>query len=180
MERKYEVMFILRPDIVAEEADKLIAGFEATINKGNGKLVSNEKLGNRKLAYTVRKFNEGNYNLMTVEASGDLVAELERRLRVTEPVIKFITVRMDEEEKRINKIKKLRSTKIKQSAVTAQANAAAAAQANAAASQANAAATPQENAAAAQPAAAQPSVEQPQEPSQEQPQEAATVPETTA
>jgi small subunit ribosomal protein S6 len=121
MERKYEVMFILRPDVAAEEADKLIAGFEATISKGNGKLVSSEKLGNRKLAYQVRKFNEGNYNLLTVEADGSLVAELERRLRVTEPVIKFITVRMDEEEKRINKIRKLRSTKVKQSTLNAQA-----------------------------------------------------------
>ncbi len=121
MERKYEVMFILRPDTAAEEADKLIAGFEATITKGNGKLVSSEKLGNRKLAYTVRKFNEGNYNLLTVEAEGGLVAELERRLRVTEPVIKFITVRMDEEEKRINKIRKLRSTRVKQSTLNAQA-----------------------------------------------------------
>ncbi len=145
MERKYEVMFILRPDVVAEEADKLIAGFEATINKGNGKLVSSEKLGNRKLAYTVRKFNEGNYNLLTVEADGSLVAELERRLRVTEPVIKFITVRMDEEEKRINKIRKLRSTKVKQSTLNAQA-----AHANAPA--ANVAAT----ASAPQPVPAQP------------------------
>jgi small subunit ribosomal protein S6 len=121
MERKYEVMFILRPDMEAEEADKLIAGFETTITKGNGKLVSSEKLGNRKLAYTVKKFNEGNYNLLTVEADGSLVAELERRLRVTEPVIKFITVRMDEEEKRIQKIRKLRSTRVKQSTLNAQA-----------------------------------------------------------
>jgi small subunit ribosomal protein S6 len=157
MERKYEVMFILRPDVIGEEADKLIAGFEATIAKGNGKLVSSEKLGNRKLAYTVRKFNEGNYNLLTVEADGSLVAELERRLRVTEPVIKFITVRMDEEEKRINKIKKLRSTKIKQSTVNAQA--AQAANAAAAASQAAAS----QAAAAAQPVAPQRSVEQPAE-----------------
>jgi small subunit ribosomal protein S6 len=154
MERKYEVMFILRPDVIGEEADKLIAGFEATITKGNGKLVSSEKLGNRKLAYTVRKFNEGNYNLLTVEADGSLVAELERRLRVTEPVIKFITVRMDEEEKRINKIKKLRSTKIKQSTVNAQAAQAAAAN-TAAASQAAAS-----QAAATQPVAPQRSVEQ--------------------
>ncbi len=136
MERKYEVMFILRPDVVAEEADKLIAGFEATINKGNGKLVSSEKLGNRKLAYTVRKFNEGNYNLLTVEADGSLVAELERRLRVTEPVIKFITVRMDEEEKRINKIRKLRSTRVKQSTLNAQAAHASAAAAHSAAAEA--------------------------------------------
>ncbi|MGA9957138.1 MAG: 30S ribosomal protein S6, partial [Acidobacteriaceae bacterium] len=89
---------------------------------------------------------------------GSLVAELERRLRVTEPVIKFITVRMDEEEKRINKIKKLRSTKIKQSTVNAQAAQAAQANAAAAASQAAAA-----HAAAAQPVAPQRSVEQPAE-----------------
>lgn len=114
-------MFILRPDIAAEDADKLIAGFETTIAKGNGKLVSSEKLGNRRLAYTVRKFNDGNYNLLTVEADGSLVAELERRLRVTEQVIKFITVRMDEEEKRIDKIRKLRATRVKQSALTPQA-----------------------------------------------------------
>lgn len=120
MQRKYEVMFILRPDIEAEEAEKLIAGFEATIEKGNGRLISNEKLGNRRLAYTVRKFNDGNYNLLTLEGDGALVAELERRLRVTEPVIKFITVRMDEEEKRIDKVRKIRSTRIKQSAVQAQ------------------------------------------------------------
>jgi small subunit ribosomal protein S6 len=164
MQRKYEVMFILRPDVIGEEADKLIAGFEATITKGNGKLVSSEKLGNRKLAYTVRKFNEGNYNLLTVEADGSLVAELERRLRVTEPVIKFITVRMDEEEKRINKIKKLRSTKIKQSTVNAQAAQAAQASAAAAASQAAAAQAAQANAAAAaQPVAPQRSAEQPAE-----------------
>ena len=157
MERKYEVMFILHPDVVGEEADKLIAGFEATISKGNGKLLSSEKLGNRKLAYTVRKFNEGNYNLLTVQAEGNLVAELERRLRVTEPVIKFITVRMDEEEKRIAKIKKLRSTKIKQSTVNAQAAQAAQASAAAAASHA---ATPQPP---AQPVAPQRSAEQPTE-----------------
>ena len=108
MERKYEVMFILRPDVIGEEADKLIAGFEATITKGNGKLVSSEKLGNRKLANTVRKFNEGNYNLLTVEVTGSLVAELERlpaRDRACHPSLHHR--RMDEEEKRINKIKKL-------------------------------------------------------------------------
>lgn len=132
MQRKYEVMFILRPDIEAEEADKLIAGFATTIEKGNGKVVSSEKLGNRKLAYTVRKFNDGSYNLLTVEAEGDLVAELERRMRVTEPVIKFITVRIDEEEKRVAKLRKLRSMRVKQSDVEAEAARAEAARAEAA------------------------------------------------
>ena len=116
MSRVYEVMFIVRPDVADEDVDKLIQGFEATITNGGGAIKSTEKLGRRKLAYTVRKFNDGNYILLTVEAEGALVAELERRLRVTEQVIKFITVRMDEEEKRIAKIKAIRGTRVKRSA----------------------------------------------------------------
>ena len=116
MERFYEVMFIVRPDTQDEEVDKLIAGFEATVTNGGGTVRSTEKLGRRKLAYMVRKFNEGNYILMTVDADGPLVHELERRLRVSEPVIKFITVRMDEEQKRLDKIKAIRATRKKLSA----------------------------------------------------------------
>src|SRR5271156_4941579 len=116
MQRFYEVMFIVRPDTQDEDVDKLIAGFEATVTNGGGTIRSTEKLGRRKLAYTVRKFNEGNYVLLTVEADGNLVHELERRLRVSEPVIKFITVRMDEEQKRLDKIKAIRATRKKLSA----------------------------------------------------------------
>ena len=66
--------------------------------------------------YTVRKFREGVYILLTIEGGGAVVHELERRLRVTEPVIKFLTVRIDEEQKRLAKIKKLRDAKKKVSA----------------------------------------------------------------
>jgi small subunit ribosomal protein S6 len=116
MSRLYEVMFILRPDMAEEDADKLISGFTATVTNGGGAVKSVEKLGRRKLAYMVRKFNDGNYVLLTIEASGPVVLELERRLRVTEPVIKFITVRTDEEEKRLAKVKALRGTRRKVSA----------------------------------------------------------------
>jgi small subunit ribosomal protein S6 len=116
MDRFYEVMFIVRPDVEDAELDKLIAGFEQTVTSGGGNLRSAEKLGRRKLAYTVRKFNDGNYILLTIDADGKLVAELERRLRVSEPVIKFITVRMDEEQKRLDKVKALRAAHKKISA----------------------------------------------------------------
>jgi|SRR5579862_1336970 len=116
MERFYEVMFIVRPDVEDADLDKLIAGFEQTVTNGGGTVRSTEKLGRRKLAYTVRKFNDGNYVLLTIDADGTLVHELERRLRVSEPVIKFITVRMDEEQKRIDKIKAIRATRKKLSA----------------------------------------------------------------
>lgn len=115
MGRFYEVMFIVRPDIADEDLDKLIAGLEQTVTNGGGTIRSTEKMGRRKLAYLVRKFSEGLYVLLTIDADGPLVAELERRMRVTEPVIKFLTVRMDEEDKRIGKIKAIRATRQKRS-----------------------------------------------------------------
>ena len=111
MSRVYEVMFIVRPDVTEEDTDKLIAGFSTTVTNGGGVVKTVEKMGRRKLAYMVRKFNDGNYVLLTIEAGGPVVLELERRLRVTEPVIKFITVRIDEEEKRLAKVKALRGVR---------------------------------------------------------------------
>jgi small subunit ribosomal protein S6 len=115
-QRSYEVMFIVRPDMEEADVDKLIAGLEQTITNGGGAVKSTEKLGRRRLSYLVRKFNDGNYILLVIQADGALVAEVERRLRVTEPVIKFITVRMDQEEKRADKIKAIRATRKKLSA----------------------------------------------------------------
>ena len=116
MSRVYEVMFIVRPDVVDEEVDKLVAGFTTSVTHGGGAVKSVEKMGRRKLAYLVRRFGDGNYVLLTLEANGAVVAELERRLRVSEPVIKFITVRMDEEEKRLAKVRALRASRKKLSA----------------------------------------------------------------
>lgn len=121
MNRTYEVMFIVRPDVEEAEIDKLIEGFSGNVTHGGGEVKSVEKMGRRRLAYTVRKFNDGFYVLMTIIiADGSLVAEIERRLRVSEQVIKFITVRIDEEEKRLAKVKALRDSKVKRSAQPAQ------------------------------------------------------------
>ena len=132
MNRTYEVMYIVRPDIEEADIDKLIEGFQKNVTDGGGEVKSTEKLGRRRLAYTVRKFNDGFYVLMTILAAGSLVGEIERRLRVSEQVIKFITVRIDEEEKRLAKIKAIRDTKVKRSALPAEGEAAPAAPAEAA------------------------------------------------
>ena len=116
MTRTYEIMFIVRPDVEEADLDKLIEGLSGNITSGGGEVKSVEKMGRRRLAYTVRKFNDGFYVLLSVAAPGSLIAEIERRLRVSEPVIKFITVRMDEEEKRLAKVKALRDSKVKRSA----------------------------------------------------------------
>jgi small subunit ribosomal protein S6 len=116
MNRTYEIMFIVRPDVEEADLDKLIEGFSSNITNGGGEVKSVEKMGRRRLAYTVRKFNDGFYVLLNIAAAGSLISELERRLRVSEQVIKFITVRMDEEEKRLAKVKAIRDTKVKRSA----------------------------------------------------------------
>jgi len=123
MNRNYELMFIARPDMVDEDLNKLISTLESSVTAAGGTTKS-EVWGKRRLAYRVGKFNDGIFVLMMIEATGAVVHEVERRLRVTEPVIKFLTVRTDEELKRLDKIKKLRDAKKKVSAQPAAATAA--------------------------------------------------------
>jgi small subunit ribosomal protein S6 len=106
-------MFILRPDMVEEDQDKLVSTLEGQIQAAGGTIKSVERMGKRRLAYLVRNFQDGIYVLLTMEGEGAMVKEIERRLRVNEPVIKFITVRVDEEQKRLAKIKAIRDTKVR-------------------------------------------------------------------
>ncbi len=95
MNRNYELMFIVRPDMVEEDLNKLISTLESAVTSASGSAKS-EVWGMRRLAYWVGMFNDGIFVLMLIEATGATVHEVERRLRVTEPVIKFLTVRTDE------------------------------------------------------------------------------------
>ncbi len=118
MNRTYELMFIVRPDMAEEDLDKLISTLETAVSGSGGTVKSVERMGKRRLAYTVRRFHDGVYVLLTVEGSGGLIHELERRLRVTEPVIKFLSVRIDEEQKRLAKIKAIRDARKKAAPAT--------------------------------------------------------------
>ena len=135
MQRIYELMFILRPDMTEEDQDKLISNLEGQVGTAGGTVKSVERMGKRRLAYLVRKFQDGIYVLMVLEGDGAMVKEVERRLRVTEPVIKFITVRVDEEQKRLAKIKAIRDTKVRGKGASAQEAAAAAGEPAAAATE---------------------------------------------
>ena len=99
-----------------DDLDKLISTLQSVVPASGGAIKSVDKMGKRRLAYTVRKFHDGIYVLMVVEGGGAVIHELERRLRVTEPVIKFLTVRIDEEQKRLDKIKAIRDSRKKVSA----------------------------------------------------------------
>jgi len=118
MNRSYEVMFIVRPDMADEDLNKLISTLESSVTSAGGAAKS-EVWGKRRLAYKVAKFNDGIFVLFMIEGPGAVVREVERRLRVTEQVIKFITVRTDEELKRLDKIKKIRDARKKVSAQSA-------------------------------------------------------------
>ncbi len=131
MQRTYEVMFIVRPDLAEEDIDKLISNLESNVTSAGGTVKNTEKMGKRRLAYLVRKFQDGFYILMTLEGSGEMVKEIERRLRVTEQVIKFMSVRTDVEDKRLAKIKKHRDSRVKGQGRQAQEAAQAAAEAGA-------------------------------------------------
>jgi small subunit ribosomal protein S6 len=113
MNRTYELMFIVRPDMTEEDQDKLISTLGTAVSSSGGTVKNVEKMGKRRLAYMVRRFSDGMYILLTFEGGGGLVHELERRLRVTEPVIKFLSVRIDEEQKRLDKIKAIRDSRRK-------------------------------------------------------------------
>jgi len=113
-QRTYEVMFIVRPDLPEEETDRVVSSVESSASTAGITVKNTERMGKRRLAYKVRKFQDGLYVLLTVEGPGSALAELERRLRVTEPVIKYITVRIDEEQKRLAKVKKIRDSKVRQ------------------------------------------------------------------
>src|SRR6266699_937333 len=112
MNRNYELMFIVRPDMVEEDLNKLISTLESSVTSAGG-TTKTEVWGKRRLAYRVGRFNDGIFVLMMIDGVGAVVHELERRLRVTEPVIKFLTVRTDEELKRLDKIKKIRESRRK-------------------------------------------------------------------
>ena len=120
-QRTYEVMFIVRPDLPEEETDRVISTVESSASTAGITVKNLERMGKRRLAYKVRKFQDGLYVLLTVEGPGSGLAELERRLRVLEPVIKYISVRIDEEQKRLAKIKKIRDSKVRQRPRTAEA-----------------------------------------------------------
>ena len=108
-ERLYDLIFICRPDTPEPEIDKLLGLLEQSASTHGAKFEKSEKWGNRKLAYRVRKQREGYYVYISLRSTqGDLIKELERRLKVSDPVIKYLTVRLDEDLKRQQKLVKRR------------------------------------------------------------------------
>ncbi|MGA3294050.1 MAG: 30S ribosomal protein S6 [Candidatus Acidiferrales bacterium] len=108
-ERLYELIFICRPDTPEPEIDKVISTIEHAATEKGAKIEKTEKWGRKRMAYRVQRLREGFYVYMVIRSSqGEVVKELERRLKVADAVMKYLTVRIDEELKRQDKLKKHR------------------------------------------------------------------------
>lgn len=110
--RTYEITFILKPDLPEEEMDRFVSQMEAIVTSTGGTIRKIEKMGQRRLAYVIDRYREGQYVLFALDCEVATVREFERRLRVTDSVIKFLTVRVDEEIKRIEKLQQARAKKL--------------------------------------------------------------------
>lgn len=109
--RVYEVMYIVKPDTADDDVAKLNENLQGVIEKEGGTVVKLENMGRRKLAYEIKRNTEGHYVLFEIEGSGSEIAELERRMRVNDAIIRYITVRVDEDRKTAEKIRAKRENR---------------------------------------------------------------------
>ena len=109
--RTYEVMYIVNPDTEGEKIVKLNEAVGKLIEKEGGTVVRMDDIGIRNLAYPILKKNQGHYVLFEVEGSGQEILELERRMRVNDLVMRYITVRVDEDRKKADKIRAKREAR---------------------------------------------------------------------
>jgi len=109
--RTYEVMYIIDPETDAEKIAKLNEAVGSLIEKEGGTVVRMDDVGRKILAYPINKKNEGHYVLFEIEGSGQEILELERRMRVNDMIIRFMTVRVDEDRKKATKMRMKREAK---------------------------------------------------------------------
>jgi small subunit ribosomal protein S6 len=103
--RVYEVLFIVAPNVEEGDVDNLVTQLSDVATNQGAQITKVDRMGRRRLAYPIGKFNDGYYVVFTLEGSGAEIAELERRMRVTDAVIRYITIRIDEDLKRAEKFR---------------------------------------------------------------------------
>ncbi|MBR4984611.1 MAG: 30S ribosomal protein S6 [Proteobacteria bacterium] len=95
--REYETVFILRSDVLDEDRNKVLTRMSSIIEKLDGHILMQEEWGKRKLAYKIQKSAYGIYFYIRYLGYNDMVAEIERNLRILEPVIKYMTVKLGDD-----------------------------------------------------------------------------------
>ncbi|MEZ5347045.1 MAG: 30S ribosomal protein S6 [Pyrinomonadaceae bacterium] len=108
--RVYEVMYIAVPDVKEDVIAKLNEEIIKLVEDDGGSIVSTDDMGKRRMAYRIKKYTEGYYYLFEIEDSGKAIAEVERRMRVNDKIIRYLTVRVDEERKTAAKVEAKRKS----------------------------------------------------------------------
>jgi small subunit ribosomal protein S6 len=109
--RTYEIVFIINPDADDAEVMRLTESFQKIITDQGGAITKTEMMGRRQLAYEINHKRDGIYVLLEVEGSGAEIAELERRMRVNDRILRYMTIRVDEDRRRADKLKGRRAKK---------------------------------------------------------------------
>jgi small subunit ribosomal protein S6 len=109
--RTYEVIFIVNPEAADDEVMRLSEGVQKIITGQGGTIIKTEMMGKRQLAYEINHKKDGTYVLLEVEGSGSEIAEVERRMRVNDQILRYMTVRVDEARRRADKLKERRARK---------------------------------------------------------------------
>ena len=109
--RIYEVVFIINPEAGEDEVMRLSESMQKIITSQGGTITKTEMMGRRQLAYEINHKKDGTYVLLEVEGSGAEIAEVERRMRVNDQILRYMTVRVDEARRRAEKLKARRARK---------------------------------------------------------------------
>ena len=109
--RIYEVVFIIDPATGEEDSTRLVENLQKIVTDQGGAITKSESMGRRQLAYRIGRNTEGHFMLFEIEGTGSEIAELERRMRVSDQVMRYLTVRVDEDRRRADKFKERRARK---------------------------------------------------------------------
>src|SRR5262244_4492410 len=108
--RQYELVYILPPETTDEQAGELHQQIEGVVSKMHGTIEKTENWGRKRLAYEIARHKEGVYVLEVINGSGELMKELDRRLKVVDQVIRHMIVRVDEEKKVVERTRSKRQS----------------------------------------------------------------------
>ena len=111
--RVYEVLFIVAPNTEEGDIETLVTQLRDVLTNQGAQVTNVNRMGRRRLAYPIGKFNEGHYVVLTVEGTGAEIAEVERSMRVNDAVIRYITIRIDEDLKRAEKFRARRAARVR-------------------------------------------------------------------
>ena len=109
MSRKYELVYVVSPDATDDQVAELHTQVESIVQRMNGQLEKTDNWGRRKLAYEIGRHKEGTYVLEVINGDGELMKEIDRRLKVTDLIIRHLVVRVDEEQAVVERTKDRRN-----------------------------------------------------------------------